>query len=1581
MTPTPAQRRALALGIVALVAAFATACGDDAKPRVCGDGILVSGEACDDGNLDDTDGCTSTCEIAVCGDGLVQAGVEACDDGNLDDRDGCTTACVEARCGDGLLHVGVEACDDGNASSADACTNTCELAVCGDGIVRVGIEACDDGNQDDGDGCTSTCALPTCGDGIVDPGEACDDGNADNSDACTTRCLEARCGDGIRQNDEACDDGNADDSDACLSTCEGATCGDGVVRAGVEACDDGNDADDDGCTATCALATCGDGIVQDGEACDDGDADDANACTTRCLEARCGDGFVQGDEACDDGNADDSDACLSTCEVATCGDGVVQRGIEACDDGNDADDDDCTTTCALATCGDGIVQSGEACDDGNGSDRDDCTSRCLEARCGDGFVQGDETCDDGNADPNDDCLNDCTPAACGDGVVWLGVEACDDGNDVDDDACSNRCVPARCGDGAVQPPEICDDGNDRDDDACLTSCVPARCGDGVVRRGVEVCDDGNTVGGDGCAGDCGTTARCGDGVVDAPVEACDDGNLDEGDACSNRCVEATCGDGVVWRGVEACDDGNASSADGCLPDCTVATCGDGIVWRGVEGCDDGNGIDTDTCRNDCTPTFCGDGIVNALEACDDANLNNLDGCLVDCRVWEPCANTRVDGVSPANACVTALPEEIVLAGDGLLVIDGAPPLVTFDGELVAVEMEECDAVLGVFAAVESCRAIRILLPEGLSVGTYPVTVTNGVPEMCGGEASFGVGAPPIIASIEPARVCEADQVFDVLGTGFIETSEVFADDVAASSVELIGPGRLRVRFEDLEPGTYDVTVSNGDSCEDTLEDALEILPTPRLFFVDPEVLYNAISIQATAYVANINGGAVTTVGIRPAGTDEEPVEVPHIYDPARPGEVQVRIPSGLEPGDYEIILVDGDGCTAISATTFRATDRVVVAIEAVEPPFAYNGVDTSITVIATEPLPDGARGFDNGVRLYASPVDGETATALSAVGWVDPFEVTAVVDAGLSPGLYDLIAANPDGTIGVLEDSFRVLPVPVPLIDSVTPGSIPTSSPQELDIEGTGFHPASTVRLFCRASDGSLPEVETTVTSATPERIEATVPPVLSDGTICVVRVTNPDEAYGEFSAIGVTTPAENIPDFELEGESMSVARRYPAVAVGTITRTSRRIYAMGGDTGAAADALDVVEVANLDRFGEIISWRTEPDPLPAPRTLARAVESGGYIYVVGGSMDGVATTSVLRARVLSAADTPEFDRVSLAEGDEGVDPGVWFYRVTAVRSGSDPRNPGGETLASEPQPIRIPDGLERPLEVTLFWTPVPGAGAYRVYRTATPGEPTGDEVLLAEVPGDMEMFTDDGTIDPGTEQPPQLGDLGEWAEIDALNTPRAAAGLTFAVDPLDRTVAYLYVLGGHDDTGTAQSSYEWLSVDATGRPGIGLPGSGWVEEATGVTARHVTIAHAVDRLVTTRVPDDAVSVYWGSGITSGGTIVSDYDVARVLPGGGLGPFRGDRAIRPSTYGHAGTGIANQLFAFGGNDPPQDSVRSVQIECGAPDCPDLANWNAAGISLTTPRFMANAVLASGRIFVLGGWDGAAPISAVESTVW
>jgi cysteine-rich repeat protein len=137
-------------------------CGPNAPPPAnCGDGMLTSDEACDDGNLVSGDGCAANClsvergfscnppgkpcrQIARCGDGIVAAS-EACDDGNLTAGDGCSARC--------RLEIGFK---------CDGMPSKCTPTKCGD-KVKEGAESCDDGNAVPFDGCSSTCQTePDC---------------------------------------------------------------------------------------------------------------------------------------------------------------------------------------------------------------------------------------------------------------------------------------------------------------------------------------------------------------------------------------------------------------------------------------------------------------------------------------------------------------------------------------------------------------------------------------------------------------------------------------------------------------------------------------------------------------------------------------------------------------------------------------------------------------------------------------------------------------------------------------------------------------------------------------------------------------------------------------------------------------------------------------------------------------------------------------------------------------------------------------------------------------------------------------------------------------------------------------------------------------------------------------------------------------------------------------------------------------------------------------------------------------------------------------------------------------------------
>jgi cysteine-rich repeat protein len=279
-------------------------------PGVCGDAMWGGNEQCDDGNAVAGDGCSAECQVephyacgylgqpcqlVVCGDSLQQSYMledgtyvwEACDDGNVTPSDGCSASC-EVESGWICEQPGI----------------ACRRPVCGDsrqdgwfvpgpggggGSGGSGggsggtyyYEECDDGNAVSGDGCTATCTnetgwvcpqpgvachQPTCGDGFVDfiPGSGSGGtGGSGSAGASAGFGGSGGFGGGVSGSYEACDDGNTTLGDGCNAECsvepgwscnswDGGchviVCGDGFADYPSEQCDDANGIANDGCT-------------------------------------------------------------------------------------------------------------------------------------------------------------------------------------------------------------------------------------------------------------------------------------------------------------------------------------------------------------------------------------------------------------------------------------------------------------------------------------------------------------------------------------------------------------------------------------------------------------------------------------------------------------------------------------------------------------------------------------------------------------------------------------------------------------------------------------------------------------------------------------------------------------------------------------------------------------------------------------------------------------------------------------------------------------------------------------------------------------------------------------------------------------------------------------------------------------------------------------------------------------------------------------------------------------------------------------------------------------------------------------
>ncbi|MBQ8037167.1 MAG: DUF4215 domain-containing protein, partial [Proteobacteria bacterium] len=433
------------------------------ETKLCGNGKLDAGEQCDKDDFG-----TATCESMKPG----TTGKLQCKADCMLDLTGCVQAePSDPVCGNGVIDSG-EQCDDGNKVNGDGCSADCkteEVPQCGNGVIDSG-EQCDDGNKVNGDGCSADCQteeVPQCGNGVIDSGEQCDKNNFGGY-TCRIKCAEA----GMNYSGAfACTDQCTVDESACKCiSSETAICGNGEVETG-EDCDDGNVKDGDGCSKNCKNEVCGNGVLDFGEDCDDGNTADGDCCSSACkfehsaaCDGTCGNGIIEFGETCDKNNlgyytgmgaekvcelfgyqmtssakVSCSDACqiVLDCPVLKCGNGVLDDG-EFCD--GDVIRNGYTSQSIFGPGSEGTLKCDDTC---LHTDKSDCTA---PSNCGNGKVNGNEKCDPKLEDESKFLCSSYYPGSTGNRVCGSVCRW-------EDDSCTS---PPTCGNNTWDEGEDCD---------------------------------------------------------------------------------------------------------------------------------------------------------------------------------------------------------------------------------------------------------------------------------------------------------------------------------------------------------------------------------------------------------------------------------------------------------------------------------------------------------------------------------------------------------------------------------------------------------------------------------------------------------------------------------------------------------------------------------------------------------------------------------------------------------------------------------------------------------------------------------------------------------------------------------------------------------------------------------------------------------------------------------------------------------------------------------------------------------------------------------------------------------------------
>jgi hypothetical protein len=938
--------------------------------------------------------------------------------------------------------------------------------------------------------------------------------------------------------------------------------------------------------------------------------------------------------------------------------------------------------------------------------------------------------------------------------------------------------------------------------------------------------------------------------------------------------------------------------------------------------------------------------------------------------------------------------------------------------LTVGSLGNCQTLETASLSVQSCSQIELDVDiSALALGDVAIEITNPDPAGCTATASgvFRIAGPPMIAAINPTDLCsDIPTTFTVTGSGFDRGATALVDGVASSSVKFVSDSELQVSMPGLNTGMHDFSVSNGGSCTATKPAALTVDPSPIVFFVDPPVAYGDMAVEVTIFTSGLSAAA-TQVALVHDGMRKDLM----FASAGRPNKILAQVPKGLMPGAWDVVVTNAGGCPGTLPGGLTITNTLSDSlVSSIKPSYASSTEDTAVTI-------SGA-GLSGVPRVYLTTSGGTgSASALRAVEVKQGGDaLTAVIPSGLAPNTYDLIVVNSDGKVDVLTGGVTISADKPPVVTAVTPASLPANATNKpVTIAGTGFKSNLTVELDCMTTSGARTTVPTTEQAPSGDgksvvvnvTMSTAAPSGVDAGSVCLVRLKNPDGAFFEYSAFSVTNSSLNLSPWK-SAPDMVTARRALSLVAGRPTTTSRYLYAIGGDSGTSnqpttrgPNVFDTIEASQVDVFGAMSNWAVQRNHLVAPRTAAGAANIGRFVYLVGGHDGSSASNTLLRAVILDPLAGPEISDIdaALSDGSTGLGKGLYYYRVSALRPGDDLENPAGESLSGELLPVQLPERSEK-IALTLKWNAVAGAHGYRIYRSPQPNAAAGSLQLLGEISCGTAntqcdcaadpsrcRWLDNGAATQASGTPLPAGSLGVWHAVNGarcssgdclLSSAREGLAVTAIHNPSNSAQWYLYAFGGRNQTGTYLDTYEvaTLTVNPDGSQTVAdfAPGSdtlGVPRADHGVWAMSKSNSNVI---ASSGTPDD-VWVYVGGGRTTGDATNKTLEAGKLGAGGILNAFVSTDSLNGDLVGF-GSGASNdQLYTFGGVAGNSDGT-SAQLCDGSGSCaalPDLkaGAFNALGAA-TTRRMFMGATQESAFFFVAGGHDGSNAIKTSQRTV-
>ncbi|MDB4936561.1 MAG: hypothetical protein JWP87_3533 [Labilithrix sp.] len=662
-----------------------------------------------------------------------------------------------------------------------------------------------------------------------------------------------------------------------------------------------------------------------------------------------------------------------------------------------------------------------------------------------------------------------------------------------------------------------------------------------------------------------------------------------------------------------------------------------------------------------------------------------------------------------------------------------------------------------------------------------------------------------------------------------------------------------------------------------------------------------------------------------------------------------------------------------------ACDGGTVAATSITPKFGVTTDKTTLTVSGS--------GFLATPKLYLK--SGATLTPLTSVAFLSSTSVSGTVPSGVAAGTYDVVVVNPGDCAAVLAGSFKVVADPAPVVLTVSPESGTTQNDVAVTITGCNFATDGTAKL----ATVSATLVETLQVNVTPTVLNAAdaacggSPSYTMTGTInskalavgaYLVRVKNTTAGtFGDYASFVVSNPTGNPTGGWKAGPALNTGRRSLGVVAGRIDDARRFLYAVGGEA-ADGTALKTIEVAPVDRFGQLGTWTIGRNELTTPRSGLTVVRQGSYVYAIGGTSTkggtggatpaGTALSTIERAKILDLGGAPKItDPNVLATGT--LPKGTFYYKVAAVLTSAVPAT-AGETLPSDEAVAT----LAATGSVALTWA-APADGTvdhYRVYRTKAADGASGAEVLLKDnIPPGTLTYTDTGADAPGTITPLVFGETGPWIDAgQALFKARLDTAAAIVPDPTG--ALFVEVAGGW---GTCVATLGIM--DCTEKSSISADGATLGAFVANTPLSRPRMRHGLAVMTAKNGPPSFTAnatantaflvAAGGKGINTGANTV---EATLVGATGVLGAW-----ANPNGGAASGGGFANQrdgiqllissgygYALFGGSATVDQSSQAAVTATSI----SFANWSNASANLATPLGRYGAAAESAYFYVAGG---------------